>query len=359
MNRRIRTALVAVGAIVTLVFTSAALAANTGSVSVWHTPQTLANSASATIHVNVPQTTDPIAAVNIYSGTGYTINTTQAANAQVGTVEATAFSRDNNLTLPLSGTVVTSDATAAVNKAGSAACAGVAQSQAVWIMNLSVAGNTLAIPVYVNATAGPEQTLGGYKLSICLPPPDVPVGTPGRAFQGAQLLDAKLTLNNVFTTPTGSGLIKWETLFTPYNPGIGTVNKAGTFEARAFVPLPITLGVQVKYTNKKARTYVVSGTATEGGAPVSGLTLSVLRGLTAKKLVKVGSATSSSTGGYSSAGKLKTKATNFFQVSGSVVERDYTATGCASPLTPFAPAGCVHATLSPWSAKSVVVKLNK
>ena len=282
-------------ALATLAFASAALAANTGSVSVWHTPQTLANSASTTIHVNVPETTNPIAAVNIYSGTGYTLNTAQAANTQIGTVEATALSRDNNLTLPLSGTVVTSDATAAANKAGSAQCAGVPQSQAVWIMNLSVAGNTLAIPVYVNPTVGPEQTLGGYKLSICLPPPDVPVGTPGRAFQGAQLLDAKLTLTNVFTTPNAGGLIKWETLFTPYNPGIGTPNKAGTFEARAFVPLPIILGISVKYKNKKARTYTVSGKAMEGGAPVSGLTLSVLRGLTAKKLARVGSAKTSAT----------------------------------------------------------------
>ena len=359
MNTRIRTALVSVCALATLAFASAALGANTGSVSVWHTPQTLANSASTTIHVNVPETTNPIAAVNIYSGTGYTLNTAQAANTQIGTVEATALSRDNNLTLPLSGTVVTSDATAAANKAGSAQCAGVPQSQAVWIMNLSVAGNTLAIPVYVNPTVGPEQTLGGYKLSICLPPPDVPIGTPGRAFQGAQLLDAKLTLTNVFTTPNAGGLIKWETLFTPYNPGIGTPNKAGTFEARAFVPLPIILGISVKYKNKKARTYTVSGKAMEGGAPVSGLTLSVLRGLTAKKLARVGSAKTSATGGYSIGGKLAKKATTFFQVSGSVGERDYTSTGCASPLTPFAPAGCVHATLSPWSAKSVVVKLNK
>ena len=39
--------------------------------------------------------------------------------------------------------------------------------------------------------------------------------------------------------------------------------------------------------------------------------------------------------------------------------RDYTAAGCQSPLTPFAPAGCVSATLSPWSGKSVTVKLNK
>jgi len=163
MNKRIRTALVAVSALATLSFASAALAANTGSVSVWHTPQTLASSASTTIHVKVPQDTNPIAAVNIYSGTGYTINTSQAANTQIGTVDATAFSRDNNLILPLAGTVVTSDATAAANKTGSAQCAGVPQSQAVWLMNLSVAGNTLAIPVYVNPTAGPEQTLGGYK----------------------------------------------------------------------------------------------------------------------------------------------------------------------------------------------------
>ena len=34
-------------------------------------------------------------------------------------------------------------------------------SQAVWIMNLSVAGQTLAMPLYVNPTAGAEQALGG------------------------------------------------------------------------------------------------------------------------------------------------------------------------------------------------------
>ena len=49
--------------------------------------------------------------------------------------------------------------------------------------------------------------------------------------------------------------------------------------------------------------------------------------------------------------------TTYFQVSGSVDERDYTATGCQSPLSSVAPAGCVKATLSPWSAKSVVVRV--
>ena len=264
MTRGLRAALLAAAAVATLAFASGAFAANTGSLTVFHSPMALASTGSTTIQVNVPQTTDPIAALNIYSGTGYTAKLDQAAGTKIGTVDATALSRDNNLTLPLTGDVVTSDPSAAANKAGSAQCTLIPQSRAVWIMNLSVAGNTLAIPIYVNATDGaPDQALGGYRMSICLPPPDVPVGTPGRAFQGAQLLFAKLALNDVFTTPTGGGLIKWEGLFTPYNPGKGTPNRAGTFEARAFVPMPIILGLQVKYKNKKARTYVAAGKATE------------------------------------------------------------------------------------------------
>ena len=56
--------------------------------------------------------------------------------------------------------------------------------------------------------------------------------------------------------------------------------------------------------------------------------------------------------------QAREEATTFFKVSGSVGERDFTA-GLRDPLPPVAPAGCVSATLSPWSAKSAVVKLNK
>jgi hypothetical protein len=89
------------------------------------------------------------------------------------------------------------------------------------------------------------------------------------------------------------------------------------------------------------------------------LKLTVRRGTSPSKLAKVGTATTTASGSYSSAGKLKVKKTTYFQVTGAVGERDYTAAGCQSPLTPFAPAGCVSATLSPWSGKSVTVKLNK
>jgi hypothetical protein len=221
-----------------------------------------------------------------------------------------------------------------------------------------VSGQTLQVPMYVDPTAGAEAALGAYKLVVCLPPPDVPQDTPGRAKFGAQLLDAQFTVNNIFATPSGGGMLRWESLFTPYNPGQGTPNAVGTFEARAFVPVPIVLGIKATYA-KKTNTWTLSGKATEGGTAVSSLTLKVARGLSATKLAQKGTVTTNASGSFKVSGKLIPKKTTFFQVSGSVGERDYTTTGCQSPLTSVAPAGCVKATLSPWSAKSVVVRVKR
>jgi hypothetical protein len=359
MTTRLRTAALFAAAGFALAFAGGAFAANTGTLAVWHTPMSLASSsASTTIHVSVPQSTDPIAAVNIYSGTGYDANLSQAPGTTIGTVDAAAFSRDNNLTLPLTGNVTTADPASAASAAGSLQCTRLPRSQAVWLMNLSVAGQSLQIPIYVNSTAGaPDQALGGYRLSICLPPPDVPAGTPGRAFEGAQLLDAILTVNGVFTTPTGGGLVKWDGLFTPYNPGKGTPNAAATFEARGYVPLPIILGAHVKYKNKKARTWILSGKITEGGAPVPNLVLTVSRGTSAGSLKRIGSVKTTANGNYTFSGKLVgRRRAMYFAVNGTVGEHAY-ANGCANPATTVAPAGCLGSTLSKWSAKSSVARL--
>src|SRR4051794_24996540 len=184
-----KTAVLLLGGLAALAFSQSAYAANTASISVSHDPFVLAGSKSTTLHISIPQATDPIAAINIYVPAGYTLNTTQASGAKIGAVDATAFSHDANLTLPLSGDVTADNP--ASHAADSKACVGSATSQAVWILNLSVAGQTIALPLYVNATAGAETALGSYKLSICLPPPDVPIGTPGRSAQGAQVLDAR------------------------------------------------------------------------------------------------------------------------------------------------------------------------
>ena len=164
-------------------------------------------------------------------------------------------------------------------------------------------------------------------------------------------------MNGILTTPTAAGVPRWETLFTPYNPGKGTPNLVGTFETRAFVPLPIVLGLQAKY-NKKTRVYTLTGKLTEGGQPVSGTSVAIARGATAAGVKKVASATTGATGSFKNTGKLKPRKTTFFQATASAAERDYTATGCQSPLpATVAPAGCVSATLSPWTAKSATVRI--
>jgi hypothetical protein len=355
MSRAARAALAAAAIGAMLAFAGGAFAANTGTIAVWHTPMVLGGSSSTTIHIRIPQTTDPIAADNIYVPSGYTLDLSTAAGSNIGSVDATAFSRDTNLTLPLSGTVTTD--TPSSHTSDSTACARTATSAAVWILNLTVAGQTIALPVYVNPTAGAEQALGAYKLSICLPPPDVPIGTPGRSANGAQVLDAEFTINGVFKTPTAGGALRWESLFTPYNPGKGTVNPAGTFEARALVSLPVSLAFGVTYTKKKG-TYSLKGKLSEGGLPAAGLVVSILRGTSATKLAKVASSTTKADGSWSASGRVKPKKTTYFKATASAKERDFTAQGCQNPLpATVAPAGCVSATLPAWTATSVVVKL--
>jgi hypothetical protein len=339
-------------ALVSLAFANAALAANTATVAVSHTPMVVGGSDSTTLHINVPQATDPIAVINIFVPTGYTVTLGQAPGTKIGTVTATAFSHDNNLTLPLEGTVTTDDPA----KHTKDACSPITNA-AVWNLNLSVAGSSLTVPLYVNPTSGASAALGAYVLKTCFSPPDVPPGTPGRAAFGAQLLDAKFSVDGVFKTPASAGLLRWESLFTPYNKGNGTVNAAGTFEARALVGLPVTLGLKVKYS-KRTKKYVASGNLAEGGQPVAGAKVNLSRGSSATKLTKVATLTTSAAGAWTAAGRLRGKRPFFFRAAAAVAERDATATGCQSPLpATVAPAGCVSATLGPWAVTSSTIRV--
>jgi hypothetical protein len=340
--------LAAAAAVGALAFAQGAFAANTATIAVSHAPMVLAGSSSTTIHVSIPQATDPMAAINIFVPDGYTLNTTQAAGTNIGQVDATAFSRDAGLTLPLSGNV-TVDA-AANHGPDSTQCAGTATSQAVWILNLSVAGQAIQLPLYVNPTVGAQTALGKFRLTICLPPPDVPVGTPGRSAQGAQVLDARFTVNGIFTTPVSAGNQVWETLFTPYTPNTGKVNAAGTFEARALVGLPATVSLAKSY-NAKTNTWTVSGRVREGNNVVGGATVHILRGTSSTTAV------ASSVGTFKKSGKLTPRKATVFKATVTVSERA-NAAGCATPLpATVAPAGCVSATMSGWSAQSAAVKI--
>jgi hypothetical protein len=337
-----------------LVFAQGALAApNSAKFAVSFSPAKLGSNDTTVMHFNVATTSDPVAAVNIYTGTNL-VNLGGTPGTTIGSVEATAIAHDQGgLTLPLSGAVVTDDPA----KHATDPCSP-GSNQAVWNMNLSVAGQTLVVPIYVNKTTGGAQSLGAYNLKICLPPWDLPVGTPGRAAFGAQVVDAKLTLNKIFTAPTSAGQSIWEALFTPYFAGKGTPNAAGTWEARAIVLLPVVLSINVKYV-AKTNTWRLTGKLTEGGKPVPRWTVRISRGPSAGRLPTNSTTRTSLLGVWKTAGHLKPKKTTYFKASASAPERDYTQTGCQNPASVAAPAGCTSATLSAWSVSSPAVRIKR
>jgi hypothetical protein len=311
----------------------------------------LAGNALATQKLEVSQTASPSAVtiklsqaatdaqpakITVYVPTGYVLNATQAAGSVIGTTTGNVIARDlGNIPVPLAGDVVVDNP---ANHLTDICSPGT--HAAVWILRLSVLGQTIALPVYVDPTVGTESALGSAKLQVCLGPADVPQGSPGRSPNGAQLLDATFTVNGVLTPPTGA--VRWIAFTTPYSPGTGTPNVAGTVETRSFVgPGSVTLNARV--TSKKKKQVTLSGSVAQSGLPVPGKVSLLINGR-AKA-----SATANASGRYSK--KVKgTGKRSTFQARVTVPARDITATGCANPTQ--AAVQCVSATAGGFTATS-------
>ena len=290
-----------------------------------------------------PGPADPQPAkIQIYVPTGYTINASQTPGTKIGTTTGTVFASDQNIPLPLSGDVVVVPPT--TNAPG---CDPVPHL-AVWNLALSVAGQTINLPVHVDQTAGPETALGTYKLVVCLAPSDVPQGTPGRSPFGALLLDATLTVENVFTVPTGQSI--WKTITTPYAARTGVPNVAGTVETRSFVGAG-AVTVASRVTNKARRIVRMTGRVSQSGSAVAGAQVTILVNGKARFRARTNAG-----GNYSlTLKKTGKRATTSFQARVTVAERDITSVGCATPSLPRV--ACVSATSSPFTAVSRKIQI--
>jgi hypothetical protein len=298
---------------------------------------------SLTIQVSQAQSDAQPARISIYVPTGYSINASAAPGSKIGSTTGTVFSRDANIPLPLSGDVIVAPPT--TNAPG---CDPVPHI-AVWNLALSVAGQNINLPVHVDQLAGAEAALGAYKLVVCLGPDDVPLNTPGRSPNGARLLDATFTVDNVFTVP--AGLSVWKAITTPYAAGTGAPDAAATVETRAYVANgTVTLAKKV---NAPRRLVKFTGKVTQSGTAVSGAKVTLLvNGKSAGF-----SARTNGSGSYSIVlKKTGKKTTSTFQARTTVAERDITTTGCASP-TPGVPGGCVSATASTFTAVSAKIRI--
>lgn len=211
----------------------------------------LAPVGAVTISYSQSATDDPVAKLTIYAPAEYTtVAVTRPSGTTIGTVRASGTAADlGGAVLPLTGTVQVRAANGTYASGGQQVplaawaqqCTGTATHTAYWVLILQAAGQTLELPVAVDAPTSPPPgtSTNPFAASIqaCLPPPDVPAGTPGRATFGFKLTDVTMRLNSVFGS-AGTGEPRWRVLATPYTPNTGRPNPAGSVEAQSVVSFP-------------------------------------------------------------------------------------------------------------------------
>ncbi len=339
MKVRIWTVVAGLASVAALIAVPAAMAAYTSP-----KLQVTSSSAATKVKATLDPNDDPTASVRIFAPAGTQLTTNQAPGTVLGPVKAVVKALDlGGADLPLDGQLVVAPP-GAVAPATVAACTGGATPLAIWIMNLNAAGQTLQVPVFLVGTSGPLTALGPAYMQICLPPPDLPPGTPGRATFGAKVYSAELTVGGVFSAvPLGA----WIAFWTPYNPGVGTVNAAGTVASPAAIA-PGAVSIKAKKAGKGA---IVSGVVTQAGQARGGAVVAIWGAKGKARLKAMGKAKVRANGAYT----FRAKSGDVFQA------RVVAAPGAAGPLCTqlagaLAPIPCVNPTVNGFTAQSKTVR---
>jgi hypothetical protein len=317
-----------------------------------------------TIRYTVAATDDPTAKLTFYAPTGYTATLNQPAGTTLGTVTAQGTATDlGGALLPLTGTVQARAASGTFTSApggtptpltaGATQCTGTPTHSAYWVLILQAAGQTLELPVFVDAPAAGTgaSAFAAASIQACLPPPDVPTGTPGRASFGFKLTQVDFKVNNVFAS-AGNGQPRWRVLATPYTPNTGRPNPAGSVEAQSVIAFPrvLTLRKPGVKASKGTATVTVTGAAQLAAGVAT--TLRLYRGKSAAGLSP--SVTLSRTGpGFRGTLRIKQTAKSqvvFFQARATLAAGTTTC-------TPTFGVPCVSATRAAVIVRSGTVRL--
>ena len=339
MRGRIWTVAVGIASAAALIAVPAALAAYTS-------PKLEVKQAgtTSTIKASLSPDDDPTASVRIYAPSGTQLTTNQAPGTVLGPVKAIVKALDlAGADLPLEGQLVVT-APGQIPAATVAQCTGGVTPLAIWAMVLTAAGQTLTVPTYLVPTAGAQTALGPAYIQICLPPPDLPPGTPGRATFGAKVYSAELAIGGVFSTVA---LGAWVGVWTPYTPLVGQVNVAGTVAS----PAAIAPGVVSLRAKKSGLGATLTGAVTQAGQARGGASVTVFGGPKASGLKRLGKAKVAANGAFT----FKAKAGTFFRA--NAIATAASAAPLCTQLTPLlAPIPCVNPTVNGFTVQSKVVK---
>jgi hypothetical protein len=326
MRKPMRLAVAAGAAVVGLAFAGPAVAAYNPTLIAISTNNAPGKPTTVILGHTQEASEDPTAKDTIYAPPGYGVTLTQPAGTKIGGVSARLILRGGgNAEVDVEGEVIADNPALHPSDPCSPGI-----HQAVWKLNITVAGTPLTVYLYVDTvTTAPEAAFASAKLQLCLAGP---IGTPA----GAQLLFAIFDVNGVFTNPTSTTDRIWRATFTPYTPGTPTPNPGGTTEGQALVPGRVSLSLSVK--RLKHRVVILQGRLLIDGRPFRGATVELFVPGKAKPVAK---AKTSSTGRYSVRKRIKKKTRYHAEVFFIGV-----LASCPATAIPGVPQGCKTATLS-------------
>ena len=345
MKRFTRLTVLASAGALALVVVASAAASYTPSMGIFQATYKPAGAGQVLISIAQERADDPTARIVIYAPQGYKGTLTQAPGTTIGNVLADVQVLDlSTNVLPLSGQVKV-DSLANFTTQASLCIPGVVP-EAVWTLNAALPGQPAnPIPVFVSHTTGAEAAFSSVKMTVCFRDPTIANrNDPRRSPNGLKFIDAAFSVKGVFTNSSNAGNQLWRSLFTPYTPGTGTPNAAGTREAQGIAPSPYS--VSIKRVRARRGFLRFAGIVNITGSLPSGVGLTLWAGVKGKNGVafkKVGT-TRARKGKYVFNRRLPRKVTYFF------VERPPTLAACASPLV-----SCTTAIVSNTISKVVKV----
>ena len=329
MRRSVQLTVCGCAAALALAFTAMAAASYQPAMAIFQQTYVPGGSKPVTIVVGQQTADDPTAQIVMYAPPGYTATLTQAPGTTIGQVTADVKILDlSTNTFTLKGPVK-ADNPANYPAASNPCTPGVAH-EAVWTLNAAVAGQAAnPIPVYVDHTTGPDAAFSAVKLTVCFRDPTLAAGNPRRSPNGTKFLDAAITtVSGVFTNPPSAGTRLWRSVFTPYTPGTGVPNAAGTREAQGVVPMPYN--ISLKRIKARRGYYRIAGRLNVAGSAPSGVQLVLFAGVKGRNGI-----------GFKAVAKTKTRKGKYVfnrrlpkKVTYLLVERPPTGAACALPLAP-------------------------
>jgi hypothetical protein len=345
MKRVIRLALVTGAAVVSLAFTSSAWAAYSPSLTVTSSSNKPGAPTSLLLGHIQSEADDPTAKDTVYVPLGYGVNLTQPAGTKIGDISGDLILRDSgnaHVELKPSQNHMFADNPASYTTQ-SLQCTGQPTHEAVWRMDLTIAGSQLHPLIYVDhVTTAPENTFAAAKIQLCLAGP---IGNP----LGAQLLFAFFDINGVFTNPANTADRLWHGVFTPYVAGTPNPNPGGTTESQAVVPGRVSLTMKAK--SLKHGRVVVTGRLTVDGQSFPGGLVELYKPGSDKR---IGKARTNGKGNYTIRIRIKRKTRLIGQV---LFLGDLQS--CPAPGLPGVPQGCKTASVSFFAVKVVTARRKK